>query len=209
MISVENIRYYANWWVANQKLEFLCQTDNEQGRLSEHLENTLHYCQCCYLINYSQKSSIVWGVEIEYNWKRLMANEMARVVGMWPMRRCSCGPITGWIWLRYSQLIFSTKSQLQAAALCGTSIFSSPDATIRVDRLLKYQPIRSPWPVSRPKVTNEKSVGVCIKGTLKQLSYDVIDSCLKLVSGSLQWGVPLVISGLVQRRQIDGINNEK
>lgn len=137
MISLENIRYYVNWWVANQRLEFLCQTDNEQSRLGEHFENTFHYCQCCYyLINYPQKYSSIWGVEIEYNCEKLMANEMARIGGIWPMRRRTCGPITGWIWLRYSQLIFSTESQLQAAALCGTSIFSSPDATIRVDRLL-------------------------------------------------------------------------
>ena len=161
MISLENIRYYVNWWVANQRLELLCQTDNEQSRLGEHFENTFHYCQSCYhLINYPQKYSNIRGVEIEYNCEKLMANERARIGGVWPMRRQTCGPITGWIWLRYSQLIFSTEWQLQAAALCGTSIFSSPDATIRVDRLLKPANQRRMEASEQSKVANKKSVGV-------------------------------------------------
>lgn len=161
MISLENIRYYVNWWVANQRLELLCQTDNEQSRLGEHFENTFHYCQSCYhLINYPQKYSNIRGVEIEYNCEKLMANEMARIGGIWPMRRRTCGPITGWIWLRYSQLIFSTEWQLQAAALCGTSIFSSPDATIRVDRLLIPANQRPREASEQSQVANKKSVGV-------------------------------------------------
>ena len=161
MISLENIRYYVNWWVANQRLELLCQTDNEQSRLGEHFENTFHYCQSCYhLINYPQKYSNIRGVEIEYNCETLMANERARIGGIWPMRRPTCGPITGWIWLRYSQLIFSTEWQLQAAALCGTSIFSSPDATIRVDRLLIPANQRPGEASEQSQVTNKKPVWV-------------------------------------------------
>ena len=108
----------------------------------------------------SSEYSIIRGVEIEYNCEKLMANERARIGGIWPMRRPTCGPITGWIWLRYSQLIFSTAWQLQAAALCGTSIFSSPDATIRVDRLLIPANQRPREASEQSQVANKKSVWV-------------------------------------------------
>ena len=46
---------------------------------------------------------------------------------------------------------------LQAAALCGTSIFSSPDATIRVDMMLILANQRPQVANKTPKATNDVS----------------------------------------------------
>ena len=51
---------------------------------------------------------------------------------------------------------------LQAAALCGTSIFSSPDATIRVDRMLISANQRPEVANQRPKLTNDVSKNIDI-----------------------------------------------
>ena len=98
---------YVNCKLANQRQELLWQTDT--GQTGWTLENILHYCQCCYLINYPQKSSNIWDwiqlLEINGQWDgqeyRHLTNQRAFL----------CGPITGWIWLQYSQLIFSTPSR--------------------------------------------------------------------------------------------------
>ena len=77
-----------------------------------------------FLINYSQKFSSI------EDWTQLHgANEKALLGGIWPIRGRHSGPITGCIWLRYSQLI----SPL-GAAVCGTSIFLSSDADATIKR---------------------------------------------------------------------------
>ena len=94
-----------------------------------------------FLINYSQKFSSI------EDWTQLHgANKKALLGGIWPIRGRHSGPITGCIWLRYSQSI----SPLGAAvAALQSSWAQMPMQQLRGDRLWwKYRPMRGRgWPI--------------------------------------------------------------
>ena len=131
-----------------------------------------------FLINYSQKFSSI------EDWTQLHgANEKALLGGIWPIRGRHSGPITGCIWLRYSQLI----SPL-GAAVCGTSIFLSSDADATIKRRQVVVKISAN---ERPGMANQR---VRTPGAVVTKLLDIFVSLIRV------WVSPRSFSGSVEGR---------